>query len=264
MTTDSAAQCRISCEAGAAIRRLMAEIARNGDPTDREVLAATAGLPVYKDMGGALALKCDGAVIEYDWETGVAMPADGRCRTLMLDLLGQHIERAPFGRREWDIVKDSVKRTCLLITQARISPSLPGAGGAATPPPARSFAAELQVHALQPEPSQQSRSGHHQLPVQGCWSRVTDYCLRAKRISHTRVDNFERQDRPPPGNTQLQFSTVDLVQETHSQRHKWHLAARLVTHEGRHGEEVSDVHGFVQARQRACGSRASNSLFGSG
>jgi hypothetical protein len=61
---------RVTSEISAAIRRLIADIAQQTEPSiDKEVVEATGELPVYKGWTGALAVTPAGEVIFYDYET---------------------------------------------------------------------------------------------------------------------------------------------------------------------------------------------------
>ncbi|HET9472470.1 MAG TPA: hypothetical protein VFO82_01170 [Steroidobacteraceae bacterium] len=54
----------------AALERLALEAAVHGrGAPHREIARATGGLPVYADLGGGLAVKSNGKVVGYSWES---------------------------------------------------------------------------------------------------------------------------------------------------------------------------------------------------
>jgi hypothetical protein len=62
----------------AALERLALEAAVHGRGAPfREIARGTGGLPVYADLGGGLAVKSDGKVVQYSWETREVREADG-------------------------------------------------------------------------------------------------------------------------------------------------------------------------------------------
>lgn len=62
----------------AALERLALEAAVHGRGAPfREIARGTGGLPVFADLGGGLAVKSDGKVVHYSWETREVREADG-------------------------------------------------------------------------------------------------------------------------------------------------------------------------------------------
>jgi hypothetical protein len=61
------------------IRRLYEQVVATAVGWEKEVASITGGLPVYADMGGALAMTPEGLILRYDDETGdVVEEADER------------------------------------------------------------------------------------------------------------------------------------------------------------------------------------------
>jgi len=62
----------------AALERLALEAAVHGRGAPyREIARSTGGLPVYANLGGGLAVKSDGRVVQYTWETREVREVDG-------------------------------------------------------------------------------------------------------------------------------------------------------------------------------------------
>lgn len=80
----------------AALERLALEAAVHGRGAPyREIARGTGGLPVYADLGGGLAVKSNGRVVQYSWEAREVHEVDGDMGRLALArLVREHPEFA--------------------------------------------------------------------------------------------------------------------------------------------------------------------------
>ena len=75
-----------------ALARLASEAADHGRGAPyREIARGTGGVPVYADLSGGLAVKSDGTVVHYSWETREVREADSGMKQIgLVRLVREH------------------------------------------------------------------------------------------------------------------------------------------------------------------------------